>query len=411
MRDHVRRSTLRIVASGAIGLASLVLGESTGAAQGAPPAQAPPEVTQAIEFARASKASGRPADGVDAIAVVLKKYPANPDAAGFQIETLVELNRYDEALKTYDAYAVAVKKPDPATLAKLGRADLQRTLRLTTVPPIVRAQALERLARHGDADALAALRQQAGSTTAVSPESLAPVIALARVKDPAGEARLGEILRSGAPLERAQAIQAIGQGDVRALAPRVMPLLSDPDVNVRNAAATTLGLLQARAAVAPLRNAFENDDAGAVKMFAAVALKQLGDASADAFLEGLLKGQIAELQVIAAGAWQFSKSQSPTWDKAVRTLLGSQNELHRLRAAELLAGVDPAAARNVLTSALASPNPLLRAGAAKAFEARPELGDVALARRLVGDGTVGVRIHGAGLALALATRKPAVAGR
>jgi HEAT repeat protein len=143
-------------------------------------------------------------------------------------------------------------------------------------------------------------------------------------------------------------------GDVRSQAPRLIPLLSDPDINVRNAVAIALGLLQAKQAVPELRNAYENDQAGAVKMFAAVSLKQLGDTTADSFLEGLLKGQIAEIQVIAAGAWQFATSKSPVWEKAVRTLLASPNDLHRVRAAELLAGVDPAAARNILTSAVAS---------------------------------------------------------
>jgi HEAT repeat protein len=179
----------------------------------------------------------------------------------------------------------------------------------------------------------------------------------------------------------------------------VIPLLGDPDINVRNAAAVTLGLLQDTQAVPALRNAFQNDQAGAVKMFAAVSLKQLGDPAADTFLEGLLNGQIAEIRVIAAGAWQFAKSRTPAWEKAVRALLGSANDLHRVTAAELLACCDRVAARNVLTSALGSPNPLLRVAAARALEARPELTDPALVRRLLGDPADGVRTSGAGLAL------------
>ena len=360
---------------------------------------------QAIESAKALKAAGRAAEAADAMAAVLKKSPASQDAAMFQVETLVELNRYDEALKTYDGYIVALKKPDLAVLSRLGRADLVRTARTKADQLVLRAQTLERLARQGDADALAALRQQAGSTSTVSPESLAPVVSLARLRDKAGEARLGEMLKSGTPNERAQAVQAIGQGNVRSQAPRLIPLLSDSDVNIRNAAAVTLGLLQAKEAIPQLRNTFQNDEAGSVKMFAAVALKQAGDSSADTFLEGLLTKGHPEVQVIAAGAWQFSTSRSPTWEKASRTLLASANDVHRLRAAELLAGVDPAAAKTVLTSALASPNPLLRSGAARVLESRPELADAALARRVLGDAVIGVRLHGAGLAHALATRK------
>ncbi len=362
------------------------------------------EVTQALESARAAKAAGRTNEALDAVAAVLKKSPGSADASRFQIETLLEVDRHAEALKVYDAYAATQPKPDRAMLGTLAGADLRRMARLRQNVPVLYAQVLERLARSGDANAIPALRQVAGSTSVISPESLAPVIALARLKDPAGENRLAEMLTSSVSTARAQVVQAIAQGDVRSQAPRLIPLLSDPDINVRNAVAIALGLLQAKQAVPELRNAYENDQAGAVKMFAAVSLKQLGDTTADSFLEGLLKGQIAEIQVIAAGAWQFATSKSPVWEKAVRTLLASPNDLHRVRAAELLAGVDPAAARNILTSAVASPNPLLRSAAAKALESRPELADFALARRLMGDAAEGVRVHGSGLALVLAKR-------
>jgi hypothetical protein len=391
--------------AGALVLIGFLPGHSLVAAGSVRAPQAGADVTQAIESAKGLKSAGRAAEAVDAMAAVLKKSPASQDAALFQVETLVELNRYDEALKTYDGYVIALKKPDLAVLTRLGRADLVRTVRSKADQLILRAQALERLARQGDADALTALREQAGSTSAVSPESLAPVVALARLRDKAGEARLGEMLNSGAPNARAQVVQAIGQGSVRSLAPRVIPILSDSDINLRNAAAVALGLLQDRQAIPQLRRSFETDEAGAVKMFAAVALKQLGDPSADKFLEGLLTGQIAELQVIAAGAWQFATSRSPAWEKASRTLLASANDIHRLRAAELLAAVDPAAAKTVLNSALGSPNPLLRSGAARVLESRPELADAVLARRVLGDTAIAVRLHGAGLTHALATRK------
>jgi HEAT repeat protein len=395
----------KTLVAGALVLMGCLPGPAVVAAASARAAQAGADVAQAIESAKALKASGRAAEAADAMAAVLKKSPASQDAALFQVETLVELNRYDEALKTYDGYILALKKPDLAVLVRLGRADLVRTVRLKADQPIVRAQALERLARQGDADALTALRQQAGSTSAISPESLAPVVALARLGDKAGEARLGEMLNSGTPILRAQVIQAIGQGNVRSQAARLIPLLGDSDANVRNATAVALGLLQAKSAIPQLRNSFQNDEAGSVKMFAAIALKQVGDSSADTFLEGLLTKGHPEVQMFAAGAWQFSTSKSPAWDKAARTLLASPNDLHRLRAAELLASIDPVAAKGVLTSAMASENPLLRAGAARVFESRPELADAAVARRLVGDAAIGVRLHGAGLAHALATRK------
>ena len=368
-------------------------------------AQAGSDLAQSIESAKALKAAGKSAEAVGAMTAVLKRYPTSADAATFQVETLVELDRYDEALKTYDAYVTALKKPDPAVLTRLGRADLVRTVRAAKPESLIlRARALERLARQGDAEALTALRQQAGATSVVSPESLAPVIALARLKDAAGEARLVQMLNSGEPNARAQVIQAIGEGNVRSQGARLIPFLSDADLNIRNATAITLGLTQVKAAIPQLRYAFENDAAGSVKMLAAVALKQVGDSSADAFLEDLLVKGHPQVQSIVAGAWQFSTVKTKAWDKAARTLLASADDILRLRAAELMASADPPAARGVLTSALASPNPLLRSGAARVYESRPGLGDPVVARRLLGDASPAVRLHGAGVAHALTTR-------
>jgi hypothetical protein len=106
--------------------------------------------------------------------------------------------------------------------------------------------------------------------------------------------------------------------------------------------------------------------------------------------------------VLAARAYQFSTAKTPQWEKAVRALMSGPNEQQRLDAAEMLACCDLVAAKSLLTSALASPNPIMRAGAAKVFESRKELADVAIARRIIGDSLDGVRLYGDGMALTLA---------
>ena len=387
------------------------------AAQTTPVAQAAEtaEVTKALETARAAKAGKRIDEAINAMAVVLKKYPGNQEAAAFQVATFAEQERLTEALGTYDAFVTARKRQDAGLLAPIARADLRRTAFTQRDQPILVARALERQARDGDAVALRTLRQLSSSVGTVSPATIAPVIALVRLKDPAGEAALANIMRSGQPLERAQAMQALTEADVRAadvrgLVPRVIELLADPDVNVRSAAATALGTLQAKEAIPQLKAAFDKDTP-AVKMFAAVALRRLGDTSVDPFLANILNGQIAELRVIVAGAYATSTSKNPQWDKAVRTLMGGPNEQIRLQAAELLVCCDLVAARSFLTSALSNPNPLMRAGAAKALEARKDLASLEIARRLLGDATESVRIHGAGLALAFARDNAPARGR
>lgn len=383
------------------GAVSTGLAVSAHARQAVPPSPQAAEVAQAIQSARVFRDAGLTNEALNAMAGVLKKYPANADAARFQIETLVARERVEDGLTVYDGYVAARKSPDPAALGTLARGDLRRTVRTHADQPALMAQALERLARDGDAEALRVLKQVSASSGASSLDELGPTIGLARLKAPEAEAKLALALAQSQGLVRAQVIQAIRDADARSLALKVADTLADPDPNVRNAAAVALGLLQDKTAAPALQAAFDSG-AGAVKMFAAVALKQLGQNSADTFLAGLLNGQIAELRVIAADAYRFSTTKSPQWDKAVRELMSGPNDQHKLQAAEMLTCCDMPAARSLLTSALASPNPLMRAGAAKIFEARKELADPAIARRVMGDAVPGVRAYGSGLALVLA---------
>ena len=149
-----------------------------------------------------------------------------------------------------------------------------------------------------------------------------------------------------------------------------------------------------------LQAVFDNEG-GAMKAFAAVALKQLGQSTADAFLGDLLNSPVAEIRLMAATAYKNTTVRGETWEKAVRTLMAGPNELQQVQAAEMLACCDVAAAKSLLGAALGSPNPLLRAEAAKVFESRKELGDPAIARRILGDASERIRLYGDGLALAL----------
>jgi HEAT repeat protein len=88
-------------------------------------------------------------------------------------------------------------------------------------------------------------------------------------------------------------------------------------------------------------------------------------------------------------------------------MLQDPDPLARLRAAQLLVthGADAAAARAVLESALADPNPALRLAAARTIEQVPRevLGtDIPSLRRLLRDADGHVRIVAAGALLRLA---------
>lgn len=423
MKDmKTANSTLRslVVGTGCAVIAGLLLarGPIVGHAQTqtagaqATSAISAAEVSKALESARAAKAAGNIAGALATVAGVLKRDPANAPATEFLVSTYLEQGRIAEALAGYDAHVAARKRPDGPMLAAIGRADLKRVWQAAPNQPILMANVLERLARDGDAAALNALKQRSSSNRSITTEELAPTISLARLKDPEGITKLNQLLGAPTPEERAQVIQAIAAADARSLTPAVIGQLGDGNTMVRTAAVVALGNLQARQAIPQLQGIFDND-VPAVKMFAAVSLKRLGQSTADTFLAGLLNGQIAELRVIAAGAYQSTSvvARGPAWDKAVRELMASPNEQHRLQAAEMLACCDVAAARTALRSALSSPNPLLRSGAAKIFEARPELADLAIARGILGDALDPVRLYGAGLAMTLAKTGTPARGR
>jgi HEAT repeat protein len=387
----------------------IVLAGVPGAARfsQAQPAQAveKAEVAKAIEGARVFRDAGLLAEASSAMTPILKKYPGNSDAARFHIDTLLAQGHFDDSLIVYDAYVKARQRPDAIALAAIGRSDLRRTQQVKSDKPSTVALVLERLARDGDADALRSLKQLSAAAPSFSLEDLAPTISLARLNDAEAQTALGRALSQASSDMKPQVILAIQEANARSLGPAIRAAFGDSDQNVRNRAALALGTLQIREAVPELQNAFDNAGAngGATKMFAAIALKQLGQTSVDKFVETqLLDSPIPEIRMYAAGAYQFSTTKTPQWDKAVRALMSGPNELQRLQAAELLACCDLVAARSLLTSALSSPNPILRAGAAKIFESRKDLADLTVARRIIGDSLDLVRLHGDGIAMTLA---------
>ena len=131
---------------------------------------------------------------------------------------------------------------------------------------------------------------------------------------------------------------------------------------------------------------------------AALALKRLGDASADSVVAGYLKSEIPDVRLMAAEA--FAGSNSKEWLPLVMSLQSHSNEQVRVRVAATIACCDRTAARGILLAALKS-HPLVRLDAARVLEDKG-LADAALARQLLGDDLEAVRIAAAGMAIALA---------
>lgn len=355
---------------------------------------------QRLRDANLARQAGKADEALKIVETVLAGNPAHTDATRLKIEILLAQAKRDAALNAYDRYVVARKQSDPVLLGVIATSELRQ---LATLPDQgIRIPALERLARSGDAPSRQALRSGLTASAAASVQSLGLLVSLTRLGDKEAEGSLGRLLDSAAPSERFEVFEGIGEAGARSLASKVAGYLSDADPATRINAVKTLGVLLVPSTVPQLQSVFDSD-LPSVKMFAAVALKRLGQTSADAFVAKLLESEVTETRLLAGQAYQMSKSTQ--WVAKIRELRIDRNERYRVQVAELLACCEVATADALLREALRSQNPLLRRDAARVLESKA-LADAPLARQLVGDADPVVRLLGAGAALRL-TQAPA----
>src|SRR6476661_8150467 len=207
----------------------------------------------------------------------------NRETAGVQIAAALQQENYDRALAAYDSYVAASGKPDPALLVQIAKADLNRIVRLNKSQRIVTISALERLARAGESSAIPALKRQAAEATPMSAEDVALTSTLVRLGDRAAIEKLGKLLAAVPSDRRGEAIRVIQDTGARSLAPQVAQYLGDPLPQVRCAAALAVGVLKYADAIPRLQEIFTTDEQ-IVRLFAATALKRLGQTSANAYL-------------------------------------------------------------------------------------------------------------------------------
>lgn len=327
-------------------------------------------------------------------------------AAQGQIAGYVAKADIPQALAAYDAYVGATKKPDAPLLRPIAVAELSRLARAYPTDAVLYPGALERLARAGDADALKRLKHAAAAVPP-SAHGIEALAGLARLDDPEAARRLGQLVTTVSGNERFTVIQAIEAANARGQGAAVAALLNDPDVNVRRLAARAVGRLQYKEAIPQLKALVERDHA-IVGMFAAAALKRMGDASGDALVSQMLAGHSPDMRLEAARAYAAAKPSTSRaqWIDQVKTLGTDRDPLARVKAAEVLACCDAATSRAILNEALGDPLPPMRVEAARVYELT-DLADATVARRLLGDSWDHVRLHGAGAAVRLADRAAA----
>jgi HEAT repeat protein len=349
-------------------------------------------------------AAGRRADAIKAADTVLTRSPGRHAALDLKIEALSESDPV-KALDAYEAWLARVRIEDVFLLSSVAQGTLEQIA--SNQDPVLRSQALQRLAQSGDARAAAQLQELAKSGSGTND------LQLALAGDAAAAGRLLKATKTESlpPQSLAKALPAAGAAAV----PALRALLKHPAAPVRMEGALSLGKLGSADAIPDLKPLLNDPE---LRSYAAVALTRLGDADAEIVVQELLQSPVYDVRLLAAQAYD-GKGPGP-WVQALMPALQDPNGLTRIRAAELLAPVAPEAARPVLMDAAKDPNPVVRgevirvleetrllapaAGSEAAVEDSPgSLAPAGLAtlRRLLRDPDPATRLHAAGVILAI----------
>lgn len=184
-------------------------------------------------------------------------------------------------------------------------------------------------------------------------------------------------------------------------APTLIKMLRTTSGPSRAAAAAALGSIGQSDAETPLLEAMQDSD-GYVKAMAAVALARLGNAAGADYVKSMLESPVGDVRLMAALGWNGAPGP---WVDAVRPVLQDPNPVSRMKAAELLAPIDPEAARPVLAAGLGDDNPAVRAQAEQALSEASlvdsTLVDIPRLRHNLREADAFIRLYAAGTLVAL----------
>lgn len=338
-------------------------------------------------------ASAQPAVAIAQADQVLAASPRSHEGISLKVAALAPMDPR-RALDAYEQWSAASRRDDVFVIEPIAKAVLGDVASKAGPDPLLRFEALATLARIGDSGA----RAQIESAATTDPSSVGAAVSGAALGDARSMASLRRLAASNEVADKSAIVRALADSKDPSAAAILLPLLKDPSPVTRAAAATALGELRASSATAGLRDALR-DPVSVVRSSAAVALHLLGDTGGDDLLSGMLNGDVPELRLMAAAA--FRDDPRGTWVEAIRPLLNDPDGLNRFKAAELLAKLEPDAARAAVHSGFASANPNVREEAARVLAGDlPD--DVATLRVLLRDGSAWVRLHAARGVLKLA---------
>ncbi len=233
-------------------------------------------------------------------------------------------------------------------------------------PVAVRIQAIRGLAAIGDPRAGAALIRIISTPKAEANLRLESVTALGVLKAPAAVELLIDLASDSWPSMRAAALTALSRTDVDTFMSAMSSLTPDDQWSVRAALATAVGGLERERAEAPLTAMLRDSDQ---RVIPAVldALAKVGAGNAATEMLSRLKAEDPVVRAAAARGLATLKAAGSAGALTEAVSLAARDGLYVARAAAIdaLVALDPAAARPVLTAALADKDWAVRVRAAE----------------------------------------------
>jgi cyclophilin family peptidyl-prolyl cis-trans isomerase len=195
---------------------------------------------------------------------------------------------------------------------------------------------------------------------------LEAIVALSQLRDPSAVELLIDLVSAQWPSVRSAALRALAVTDIDTFISSISALDPDPHWSVRASLATTLGELPLARAQAPLTQMLNDADQ---RVIPAVldAIAKVGAPNASEVLLARLKAEDPIVRGAAARGLATIKAKNAAAALAEAFKTGQRDGLYaaRTNALDALTALDPAAARPLLTSALADRDWAVRVRAAE----------------------------------------------
>ena len=250
-----------------------------------------------------------------------------------------------------------------------------------SIPLAVRIQAVRAIAVLGDARAGAVMRRLITSAKVDQNLQLEAIVALSRLRDPAAVELLIDLVSAQWPSVRAAALHALAQTDVDTFISSISALDPDAHWSVRASLAATLAGLDRERAQGPLTAMLDDTDQRVIPSVLD-ALAKVGATNATEVLTARLKADDPVVRGAAARGLATIKATNAAAALSEAFKMGQRDGLYvaRTNALDAITALDPAAARPLLTSALADRDWAVRMRAAENLHKLDPAADVSAMR-------------------------------